>query len=201
MITSNGKYEANAAWYNLPVNVDRNFTASFGYSAADAVNDGATFTLHNDSRGTNALGDNAYELGYGGTTQTQITNSVSYQLNLTTGFTRGTNFRNGGSTGGYTGGYNATGNVNIGSGQNIQVTLRYDAAAQTFTETLTDQSSPPNTYTKTYTGINIQSTVGGKTTAYMGFTGATGGGYATQSIRDFKLTYDDAGGFLALEQK
>jgi hypothetical protein len=189
MITSNGQYEANAAWYNLPVNVDRNFSASFGYQAADAVNDGATFTLHNDSRGTNALGGNAAKLGYVG-----ITNSVSYQLNVTNGtWPKGTNFRTDGTTGPYPGGYNVTGDVDIASGQYISVTLRYDKAAQTFTETLTDTSSPPNTYTKTYTGINIQSTVGGKTTAYMGFTGATGGGYATQSIRDFKLSYDDAG--------
>jgi len=181
MITDDDTSLANAAWYTAPVNVDRNFTASFGYSAGDVTADGATFTLHNDSRGVDALGGSGRSLGYGG-----ITNSVAYELNLYTPNTRGTNFK----TDGTTGTYNATGNVNIASGQIIRVTLRYDAAAQTLTETLTDQSSPPNTYTKTYTGINIQSKVGGKPTAYVGFTGGTGNAYATQVIRDFTLTYD-----------
>jgi len=180
MITSNANNEANAAWCQTPVNIDRNFTASFRYQGAGTA-DGATFTLHNDVSGAATLGGVGAQLGYVG-----ITNSVAYELNLYTNNTRGTNFK----TDGTVGTYNATGGVNIGSGQYISVNLRYDAAAQTFTETLTDTSSPPNTYTKRYDGINIQSKVGGKPTAYMGFTGGTGSSYATQSIYDFQLTYD-----------
>ena len=136
------------------------------------------------------MGEYSTGMGYRG-----ITNSVAYELNLYTGYTRGTIVQTDGTVGTTTDGksFNSTSPVDIGSGDYISVTLRYDAAAHTLTETLTDQTNPTKTYSRTYSGINIQSKVGG-TTAYVGFTGGTGDTiYATQTIKDFMLTYDTRG--------
>ncbi|NBO67166.1 MAG: hypothetical protein EBU88_20360, partial [Acidobacteria bacterium] len=186
-ITVNDKYLHNSFWYNTPMSVDRNFTVNFVYNAPAqyAYGNGVTFCLQNDSRGTSAVGDDGSGLGYTG-----ISKSVAYELNLYQGQGEvlGTTFRTDGKAQSYT----STSPVSINSGHNIQVTLRYDAAAQTITETLTDLSSPTTTYTKTYTGIDIQATVGGAS-AYMGFTGSTYGDSSQESqqnISQFSLTYD-----------
>ena len=191
-ITTNLHDEGNAAWCKTPVYIDRNFTASFGYSstAGGDPGHGATFTLQNDPKGADALGVYSTGMGYRG-----MTNSVAYQLNLYSTYTRGTTVKTDGTVGDTANSFNPTTPVDIGLGHYISVNLRYDAAAHTLTETLTDQNDPVNikTYSKIYSNINIQNSVGNKPTAYMGFTGGTGNLTSDQFIYDFRLIYDDGG--------
>ena len=133
--------------------------------------------LQNDPKGTAAIGAAGGSLGYGG-----IQQSVAYEINVYKGNTPGTNFVTTGSTGTY----NATGSVNVASGDPIKVTLVYNAAAETLTEFLADTTTG-SVYTHTYTGIDLASTLGGST-AILGFTGGTGGSTSTQTISNFSFT-------------
>ena len=156
--------EARAAWFNTPVSTG-SFTASFTYTDVGGGGaDGAAFVLQNALSGTTALGYDAGSFGYGG-----ISASVAYEISIWNGRTVGTNF----VTDGTTGTYNTTTPVNVASGDPINVTLVYDAAAETLTEFLTDTKTG-SVYTHTYTGIDLASTLGGST-AILGFTGGTGG--------------------------
>src|SRR5208282_2288583 len=95
---------------------------------------------------------------------------------------QGTNFVTTGSTGTY----NATSPVNVASGDPIKVSLFYNAAAETLTESLADTTTG-GVYTHTYTGIDLATTLGGST-AILGFTGGTGGSTSTQVISNFTFT-------------
>jgi hypothetical protein len=57
--------------------------------------------------------------------------------------------------------------------------LTYDGT--TLTMTITDNSVPSDTFTTSWSPVNIPSTVGNNT-AYLGFTAGTGGLTATQDI-------------------
>src|SRR5258708_24851768 len=70
------------------------------------------------------------------------------------------------------------GGVDLHSGHVFQAHMTYDGTILTMT--ITDQTPPATTFTTSWP-INIPATVGG-TTAYVGFTGGTGGGTATQEI-------------------
>lgn len=184
--TTNG--EARSAFFKTPVpfNNARGFTASFVYTnvGGNANNpaDGVTFVLQNDPRGIMALGDSGGAFGYGG--GAAIVNSGAAQFNIFggAGGGRGIAFGLNGSIPGNMG----TGNVDLSSGDPIQVSLSYDGVARTLTETLTD-STTNNTFTNTFYGIDYQSLVGG-TSAFVGFTGGTGGLNATQTIGSFQFS-------------
>ena len=187
-LTNGGSFEGSAAWFNTPVSTTGSFTASFTYT--DAISflsggDGIAFVLQNDPRGTAAIGGTGGDLGYGeglGSGGSLIQPSVAYEINVYNGHTQGTNFVTDGSTGTY----NATGAVNVASGDPIKVTLVYDAAAETLTEFLVDATTGSD-YTHTYTGIDLPSTLGGST-AILGFTGGSGGYTSTQTIGNFSFT-------------
>jgi hypothetical protein len=66
----------------------------------------------------------------------------------------------------------------------MQVQMTYNGT--TLTMTITDTTTPANTFTTSWT-INIPATVGGNT-AYVGFTGATGGSTAIQDIITWTYT-------------
>jgi large repetitive protein len=180
-LTNGGGGEASAAWFNTPVSTTGSFMTSFTYTdQGGGGGDGIAFVLQNDPRGTAALGGAGGALGYGGSSSIQ--QSVAYEINVYNGDTQGTNFVTNGSTGTY----NATGAVNVASGDPIKVTLAYDAAAETLTEFLFDATTG-SSYTHTYTGIDLSSTLGGST-AILGFTGGTGGSTSTQTIGSFGST-------------
>ena len=157
-LTTAGVGEAGSAFYTSKVPTT-NFTASFVYQMAGSnPADGIAFVLQN--AGPTARGGGGGSLGYTG-----IGGGAAVEFNIYNGNTIGTNYANNGTTGTYL----ATGSVNLASGDPILVGLSYNGA--TLTETLTDQTNH-NTFTKTYTE-NIPTDAGG-TSAYMGFTGATG---------------------------
>jgi hypothetical protein len=186
--------ENRSVWAPQPVSVTNTagFSASFIYQATGTA-DGVTFDLQDDPRGTAALGTGGGDLGYNGAAGTAISPSASIQINLyqtSNGSPNaGTVFEtNGGLPPAY--GNNSVLPVVLNSGDKILVTLAYNGSANTLQENLVDQSTAAS-YTITYTGVNFQ-TILGATTAYIGFTGSTGGYNAAQNVSN--LSYNSGTG-------
>jgi hypothetical protein len=175
--------QAASAFYNTRQSTG-SFTASFTYQAS-GVADGIAFVIQNDPNGLNALGSLGSGLGYaatGGNPQS-IVNSVGLQVDYY-GFTGGpgTYLGTQGSSGIFN--YLPTNPVNFNDP--VQFTITYDANAQTLSETLVDTLSPTTTYSHTFGGLDLAAEVGGGS-AYVGFTGGTGGLASTQTISNFEF--------------
>jgi hypothetical protein len=165
--------EAGSLFSNSPVAIT-NFSTTFQFqeSAGNGTADGFTFTLQND--GLNALGSDGMGLGYA-----TLASSVAVKFDLYSNSGEGVD-----STGLYTNGAVPTtpsvdmtsSGVNLHSGDLMTAMLAYNGT--TLTETVTD------TVTKavfsTQYAVNIPALTG--PTAYVGFTGATGGAIDTQDI-------------------
>ncbi len=171
-VTSSSSSEARAIWYTTPVNV-QSFTTDFNFQETSATADGFTFTIQNV--GTAAIGGNGGNLGYQG-----IGSSVAVKFDLYSNAGEGSD-----STGFYTDGAAPTvpaldmtaSGVNLHSSNILHAHITYDGT--TLTLTLTDTVT--NDSFTASTAINIPGTVGANT-AYVGFTGGTGGGTAIQQI-------------------
>jgi hypothetical protein len=188
-LTSTGANLAGSGWYTTPVNVQtfsNDFTFQLANPTTNSPGNGITFAIQN--AGTTALGPSGGGLGYGPDKTTSpsasankpITKSVAIKLDLVNNAGEGTN-----STGMYTNGASPTmpavtvGNgVNLRSGDIFKVHMNYDGT--TLAMTITDTANTTQTFTTSWT-INIPGTVGGNT-AYVGFTGGTGGSVANQDI-------------------
>jgi hypothetical protein len=178
-LTDGGQGEASSAWFTNPVNV-QSFTTDFTFQFINANSDGMTFTIQN--AGITALGPAGGGLGYGaglpgGTPG--IPTSVAVKFDLFQNVHEGNN-----STGLYTNGASPTspsvtlgGNVNLHSGDVLQVHITYDGT--TLTMTITDTVTNA-TFTTSWP-INIPATVGGST-ALVGFTAGTGLQTITQIV-------------------
>jgi fibronectin-binding autotransporter adhesin len=185
-LTESTNGQRRSAFLNTPQNIT-GFTTSFVYQAGgNKAADGTTFTIQNDGLGTSALGDGGGKLGYGteGTVGAAppITNSISIQLNIY-----------GGAPGGVGTAYGAngdipttmkTGAINLASGDPILVTLNY-AGGTALTETLFDQTTQASFSTTYNLGASLAAIVGGSNKALIGFTGATGGLNADQTVSNF----------------
>jgi len=171
-LTNGGTSQEGSAWYVTPVNV-QSFTTNFTFQLTNPQANGITFTIQN--QGTAALGIYGTGLGY-----EYIPTSVAVKFDLFNAGGEGPD-----STGLYTDGavptvpaidLSSTG-INLHSGDTMAVQMVYNGT--TLTMTMTDTVTKAS-YTTGFT-INIPSTVGSNT-AYVGFTGGTGGLTATQAI-------------------
>ncbi len=174
-LTHGGANEASAAWSTTPVNV-QHFTTDFTFKISPAATNtanGMTFTIQNS--GPTALGASGQGLGYRG-----IGASVAVKFDLHTSVGAGKD-----STGFYTDGALPTvpaldmtaSGVNLHAGDVMHAHLTYvgTTLALTLTDTVTNASFTAST------AINIPATVGAAT-AYVGFTGGTGGETAVQKV-------------------
>lgn len=177
-LTDGGFSEASSAWYGAKVPIS-SFTTDFTFQSQNAVADGFTFTIQND--GVKAIGKNGGSLGYSG-----LSNSVGLKFDLFSNAGEGTD-----STGIYRDGVaptlpainlSSTG-INLHSSDVFHAHLVYNGTVLTMT--LTDTNTGAAT-TQQFT-VNIPATVGA-TTAYIGFTGGTGGSSATQTIKTWTFT-------------
>ncbi|MGH6644400.1 MAG: hypothetical protein ACRED3_17060, partial [Bradyrhizobium sp.] len=138
--------------------------------------DGLAFLIQNDPRGTAALGGPGGEVGYRGTNV--ITPSVARHLGLY--------FNNNGAlslaTNGTTGGFFYTGDVNTHQQYPVDFTFSYFGTSLT---TTMRAGATGRIYTRTDT-VNIPSVVGASS-AYIGFSGGTGGATATQQVQNFNF--------------
>ena len=149
------------------------FSASFTYQAGgNKAADGIAFVQQNDPRGATALGGGGGSLAVSG-----ITPSFELEMDLY-------NAPKGGyavTTNGNTGVYTLPGTVNITVGDPITVTEFYAQGqlSLTFTDAVASTSFSTN--------LNVGSLPSrlGTNTAYVGFTGASGGSTAIQTISNF----------------
>ncbi len=186
VLTDNKTDEASSAFYKTLVGVN-SFTTQFKFQTSANANsaDGFTFTMQNSA--PTAIGGVGGSLGFGPSTASStsgIQHSVSIKVDLFGNSGEGSN-----STGLYlNGAYPAKTNsidltaagINFHSGDPFQMSLAYDG--KTLSEILTDLKTAKSV-TETYT-VNIPAILGGSA-GYVGFTAATGGGTATQSILGF----------------
>ena len=186
--TTTGNESASAFW-TTPVNV-QSFTSDFTFQLTSPSADGFTFAIQNT--GITALGPSGGGLGYGPDSTTGaagIGKSVAVKFDLYSNAGEGIN-----STGIYTNGASPTlpattiaGNVNLHSGDILKAHFTYDGT--TLTLTITDTVNTAQTFTTSWP-VNIPSIVGANT-AFVGFTGGTGGSKATQEILTW--TYSSGG--------
>jgi hypothetical protein len=89
---------------------------------------------------------------------------------------------------------NFNGNAQGATPHTYQVQLTYDGT--NLTETITDQNLPmPNSFSTTYNNVNLPATMGGNT-AFVGFTGGTGGATSIQDVLTWTYNSSDhTGGF------
>ncbi len=171
-LTNGESGEAGSAWYYQQVNIQA-FTTEFSFQLSNPEADGMTFAIQSQS--INALGGAGGGLGY----QT-IPSSVAVKFDLFSNDGEGPD-----STGLYINGasptlpaidLSATG-INLHSGDTMDVLLDYNGTllSMTITDIVTGA-----TYSTSWV-INIPATVGGNT-AWVGFTGGTGGSTASQKI-------------------
>jgi hypothetical protein len=179
-VTTNTQSVAGSAWYPTPVNV-QSFTTDFSYQGTAGTNtaDGLTFTIQGNS--TTAIGGSGGRLGYGG-----IGKSVAIKLDLYNNQGEGPD-----STGLYLSALEPTtpavdmsaSGIDLHSGHVFKVHMTYDGT--NLAMSITDATTAA-VFTQTW-AVNIPGTVGG-TTAYVGFTGGTGGFTALQQILSWTMT-------------
>ena len=179
--------QAGSAFYNTPINI-QNFTTDFAFQLSLAQADGFTFTIQNV--GPTALGGIGGGLGYGPNpatgTPAGIAKSVAIKFDFYNNSGEGTD-----STGLYTNGAVPTvpaidmtsSGVVLNSGDAMTAHMTYDGVNLILT--LTD-AVVNKTFTHTFP-INIPATIGSNT-AYIGFTGGSGGLTSSQKILTWTLT-------------
>ena len=179
-LTNGGLNQAGSAFYNSPVNV-QSFVTNFTFQLSNAGADGITLAIQ--SNGPTALGPSGGGLGYGpnapgGTGG--IPNSIAVKFDTYNNAGEGID-----STGLYTNGASPTtpaidltsSGIDLHSDDTMAVQLAYDGT--TLSVVINDPVA--NKTFSTSWPINIPNTVGG-TTAYVGFTGGTGGETSSQKI-------------------
>ncbi len=177
-LTNGESYEAGSAFYATPVGV-QSFTTDFTFQLSNATADGITFTIQ--GVGPTALGSTGGGLGYA-----TIPKSLAIKFDLFNNSGEGVN-----STGMYLNGAMPTvpsvslaGTViNLHDGDFIEAHITYDGANLTLS--LTDAETL-GTWSQTF-AVNIPATVGANT-AYVGFTGGSGLGTASQKILSWTYT-------------
>jgi hypothetical protein len=187
-LTDGGASEGASAWYGSQVNIQR-FTTNFSFQITGGTNptaDGFAFVIQGNT--STALGPPGGGLGYGpaGFGGTGIPNSVAVKFDLYSNSGEGTD-----STGLYVNGASPTlpavdmtsSGVNLHTTDAFNVQISYDGT--NLSMTITDATTNA-TFTQAWP-INIPSTVGGNT-AFVGFTGGTGGLTAIQEIIGWTMT-------------
>ena len=179
-LTNGGANQAGSFFANSAVNVT-SFVNDFSFQLSNATADGFTFTIQNVA--PTALGPLGGGLGYGPGAPNGgggIAHSVAIKFDLYNNQGEGVD-----STGIYQNGASPTipaidltsSGIDLHSGDSMSVHMTYDGV--TLAMTITDPVAG-KTYTQSFP-INIAQVIG-SSTAYVGFTGGTGGKSASQKI-------------------
>jgi hypothetical protein len=177
-LTNGGLNQSGSVFWTAPISIQA-FSTTFEFQLSDAQGNWFTFTIQNV--GPTALGANSAGLGYQG-----IQKSVAVKFNFYNYQGEGSD-----STGVYTNGQPpiqptidlTPSGIVLGSGDSIQAEVTYDGT--TLTLNLLDLVTNKN-FTMSQL-INIPQVVGGNT-AYVGFTGGTGGLSSSQKILTWTYT-------------
>jgi len=177
-LTDGGLNEASSVFWNTPINIQA-FTSVFNFQLSEAQANGFTFTIQNV--GPTALGGDSAGLGY-----QNIQRSIAIKFNFY-------NYQNEGSdsTGFYTDGEPpltptvdiSSSGIQLNSDDGITATVTYDGTTLTL-NLLDGVTGDKFSYSAPE---NIPQIVGGNT-AYVGFTGGSGGLSASQKISSWTYT-------------
>jgi hypothetical protein len=163
-----------AVWSRNQLDV-RKFTTTFTFVFNSAVGDGMTFALQRVSN--TVLGGGGGGLGYAGIAQSAAIKFDLYPNLSTTGlYTNGTAPGEDGAA--------ITTGLDFHAGHTYTATLTYDGSA--LNQTIVDNNGG-GTFTHTYAGVNLVSTIGGGN-AWVGFTAATGGAVADMRVLSWSFT-------------
>ncbi len=173
-LTDGNTGEAGAVWSKTVQDI-RRFNVNFTFQLSNASADGFTFTLQRAS--ATAIGGSGGALGYQG-----IGTSVALKFDLYPTVSETGLYQNGAAPE-TVGALNMLPNIDTHSGHIISCSLQYNGT--TLTQTLTDTVTN-GVYSHVYT-VNIPAVIGGNS-AWVGFTGATGGETAIQDIRTWTFT-------------
>jgi hypothetical protein len=181
LTTTSPTFQKASAWFPTAVNIQK-FTTDFTFqlSTGSPTADGFTFAIQGNS--TAAIGGSGGNLGYG-----TIGKSVAVKFDLYSNSGEGTD-----STGLYINGPvpsvpatdMTSSGVDLHSGHVFSVHIVYDGT--NLTMTITDTTNTALSFTTSWP-VNIPGDVGGNT-AFVGFTGGTGGYTANQSVLTWTYT-------------
>ncbi len=180
-LTNGQQWEAGSAFDNTPINIASNFTSNFSFQLTNANADGFTFTIQ--GQGPQSLGRGEGDLGYGG-----IENSIAVKFDLYQNANTGDPSNN--STGLFLNGNQPFGgtslnsaDINLHSGDVINVQVSYTASSNSLVVTETDTVTNTS-LTQTYS-VNIANYVG--PVGWAGFTAGSGFLTATQQILSWSI--------------
>jgi hypothetical protein len=181
LTTASPTFQVGSAWFPTALNIQK-FTTDFTFqlSPGSPTADGFTFAIQGNS--TAAIGGSGGKLGYG-----NILKSAGVKFDLYNNAGEGTD-----STGLYLNGSGpstpavdmTSSGVDLHSGHVFSVHVVYDGT--NLTMTITDTTNTALTFTQSWP-VNIPGTVGANT-AFVGFTGGTGGYTANQSVLTWTYT-------------
>jgi len=172
--------QAGTAWYPDKVEVS-DFATQFDFQLPASTADGFTFTLQNEGAGTWALGGNGSGLGYSGITSSVAVSFNFYQPGVANAETL--SVLTGGSTATAMSVNLAGSGINLHGGDAFRAQIAYRAGG--LMVTLTDKASGV-TNTSAFK-VDVPGIIG-STSAYAGFTGATGAATSVQNILNWTYT-------------
>lgn len=201
-LTPNSNSSVGGAFLSKPIPISKNssFSSQFTFFLDKQGADGISFVVHNDSRGSNALGMAGNNLGYFGSDDLGIDNSLAVYFDT---------FKNSGDPSDNFIGIGTNGNntlaeksipvnfsfsnipflgsvfgIDLNSNQLINAWVDYDGADDELSVFLSRTSRKPSKPLLKET-IDLPDLVGDQ--ALFGFTGATGGSSQTQSIYEWSI--------------
>ena len=186
-LTDGGASENGSFYFQNPVEIATPWQASFLYQVVNPVTgymaDGTCFVIHNDPRGASVLSGGGGSFGISG-----VAPSAEIELNLYSGANGGEGFafNYNGNVGNVGGANNTpTAPVVLDSGNPIRVNVSYGFGVIYVTLTDTGTQATWSTSVNLGTlGTDLPTLVGGNT-AYVGFSGATGGVSSYQKVSNF----------------
>ncbi len=177
--------QQGSAFFSSAVNI-QSFTTDFDFQITQPTADGFTFTIQGS--GPTAIGGTGQALGYGSSNTPSIKNSMAIKFDLFSNAGEGPD-----STGIFTNGARPTvpsidltgTGIDLHNGDVYTVHMTYDGAVLRMV--ISDETNPVVVpYTLAF-DVNIPSLVGGSS-AWAGFTGATGSKLAVQDVLDWSLS-------------
>ncbi len=176
-LTPDATWQDGAAWATTAWSITSSFNTSYNFSLQSTVGqqaDGFAFVLQNGS--ANALGSNGGYIGVGGLNNS-VAAGVQTWYNNTAGFSN-----NGNPYGAKSAGYN------LGAATSITGTadVSYNANTHLLTFTADVNADGHTVQVSDAETVNLQSKFGN--TVYAGFTGATGGSQALQTVSNWQVS-------------
>lgn len=176
--------EARSVWSQTAQSVAQ-FTTEFVFQFTAPDADGFTFCLQ--QAGLNAVGPSGGGLGYGGIAPSAAVKFDIYPGVSTTGlYLNGADPNDGTAATAASSGAIPVGGMDFHLGHPIRVILTYDGAARILRESLTDLTTRA-VFSQAY-AVDLSAFLNAGATAFVGFTGSTGGLTATADILSWSFS-------------